>query len=113
MSLHFLNLYKIYPYINYRIENRRNFVAPSPPNLKISLSDLQSLGYNFAPILLVMTKKDMLDLLGTVNSIQAGAAISYVLSLKDNDPRFKMSFGGNANAAIGFWQREELGEFFQ
>ena len=63
-----------------------------------------------------MTKKDMLDLLGTVNSIKAGAAISYVLSLKDNDPRFQLSFGGNANTAIGFWQREEkarLGEFLQ
>ena len=69
---------------------------------------------NLAIILLDMTKKDMLALLGTVNSMQAGAAISFVNSLADNDPRFEMSFEGKAKTAIGYWQREEnarLSEF--
>ena len=70
---------------------------------------------NLALILfLVMTKKDMLNLLSSVDSMEAGAAISFVKSLEDNDPRFETSFEGKTNAAIGFWQREEnarQGEF--
>lgn len=63
-----------------------------------------------------MAKKDMLDLLGSMDSIEAGAVVSFVMSLEDNDPRFETSFEGKANAAIGFWREEKarlLGEFSQ
>ena len=61
-----------------------------------------------------MTKDDLLALLGSVNSIEAGTAISFVRSLPINDLRFAISFEGRENAAIGFWLEEKakLGELF-
>ena len=41
-----------------------------------------------------MTKDDLLALLGSVNSMEAGAAISFVRSLPRNDVRFAISFEG-------------------
>ena len=61
-----------------------------------------------------MTKDDLLALLGSVNSMEAGAAISFVRSLPRNDVRFAISFERRENAAIGFWLEEKakLGETF-
>ena len=54
-----------------------------------------------------MTKKELLELLGTVDSIEAGAVMSFVMSLPITDPRFETLFEGKAKAAIGFWLKEE------
>ena len=61
-----------------------------------------------------MTKNELLALLGSVNSMEAGAAVSFVRSLPDNDPRFQTSFEGKEQAAIGFWLEEKarLGTLF-
>ena len=53
-----------------------------------------------------MTREELLDLLGTVDSIEAGAVMSFVMSLPITDPRFETPFEG-AKAAIGFWLKEE------
>jgi hypothetical protein len=63
-----------------------------------------------------MTKDELrvLALLGSVNSVKAGTAISFVRSLPINDLRFAIPFEGRAKAAIGFWlsekEKAKLGE---
>ena len=61
-----------------------------------------------------MTKNELLALLGSVNLMEAGTAMSYVISLPINDPRFEMAFEGSAIAAVGFWLAEKAkqGEMF-
>ena len=60
-----------------------------------------------------MTRDELLALLGSVDSQDAGAATSFVERLVDGDPRLGRSFPG-ALAAIGYWlaQRDaSLGQF--
>ena len=61
-----------------------------------------------------MTKDELLALLSSVNSMDAGTAMSFVMSLSINDPRFVMAFEGSAIAAVGFWlaEKAKLGEMF-
>ena len=53
------------------------------------------------------TKDNLLTLLGSVNSMEAGTAISFVRSLPINDLRFAIPFEGRENTAIGFWLEEK------
>ena len=55
-----------------------------------------------------MTKEDLLNLLESINSENAGKAIAFVEGLSDNDVRFARSFPGDkAEAAIGYWLWQE------
>ena len=53
-----------------------------------------------------MTKDELLLLLGSVDSENAGIATAFVEGLEDNDVRFQRPFPG-AQAAIGYWIRQE------
>jgi hypothetical protein len=50
-----------------------------------------------------MTKEEVLALLRTVNSANAGTVVA---KLKDDDDRFAQPFNG-ALAAVGYWSGEE------
>ena len=50
-----------------------------------------------------MTKDKVLVLLGSLDSIEAGIAASYVESLDEDDPRFKGSFLGKPLSILGYW----------
>lgn len=53
-----------------------------------------------------MGKEEVLKLLGTEDSMEAGSAISFVLNVPDDDARFQQRFPGH-KAALGFWLREK------
>ena len=53
-----------------------------------------------------MTKEELLILLGSVDTENAGAATAFVEGLADNDARFAKSFPG-AQAAVGYWLAQE------
>ena len=53
-----------------------------------------------------MTKDDLLVLLGTLNTIDAGTAAAYVESLEDDDPRFQRPFLGKPLSILGYWLQQ-------
>ena len=64
---------------------------------------------------LVMTRDALIALFDSTDSMEAGAVISFVMSLAYDDIRFETSFEGRANTAIGYWLAEKaasVGEFF-
>ena len=54
-----------------------------------------------------MTKDELLVLLGSLDSIEAGAAASYVESLDSGDPRFQGSFLGKPLSTLGYWLEQK------
>ena len=54
-----------------------------------------------------MTKDELLVLLGSLDSIEAGAAASYVESLEKGDPRFQGSFLGKPLSTLGYWLEQK------
>ena len=54
-----------------------------------------------------MTKDELLVLFGSLDSIEAGAAASYVESLDRGDPRFQGSFLGKPLSTLGYWLEQK------
>ena len=54
-----------------------------------------------------MTKDELLVLLGSLDSIEAGVAASYVESLDKGDPRFQGSFLGKPLSTLGYWLEQK------
>ena len=54
-----------------------------------------------------MTKEELLVLLGSLDSIEAGIAASYVESLDKGDPRFQVSFLGKPLSTLGYWLEQK------
>ena len=50
-----------------------------------------------------MSKDELLALLGSVDSIEAGAAVSFVESLDSEDPRFLRPCLGKPLNTLGYW----------
>ena len=54
-----------------------------------------------------MTKDELLVLLGSLDSIEAGAAAWFVESLESNDPRFQRPFLGKPLSTLGCWLEQK------
>ena len=55
-----------------------------------------------------MTKDELLVLLGSLDSIEAGAAASFVESLDSKDPRFQRPFlGSKPLSTLGYWLEQK------
>ena len=52
-----------------------------------------------------MTKEELLNLLGSVDSENAGIAIAFVEGLADRDGRFAKSFSG-PSTTVGYWAQQ-------